>query len=148
MTIYHIYGLYNEEHTGTYIGHTKDLEERLRGHKKIAMTSNRKVYKYMREVGGEWQMHVLETHECTKKYAIERERYYKDLVGDLNTEVPGREKPEYDKTWYKNNPEKVKAKNDKRKLERYTCQCGSNLRWSDRRQHEKSAKHIAYETQN
>ena len=202
--IYHIYGLYNEDYPHTYIGYTKDLVKRLNKHKSDAKISNSKVYKFMREVQGEWKLEVLETHECTKKYSIERERYYKELMGDLNTDVPGRttkewrednkervsethkiwleDNPEYNKTWYKknkdkvnenargwyldnkerhaelgkiwskNNPEKVKAKQErcreKRKLNRYTCECGSNLRCSDRPRHERSKSHIAYETQN
>tara|TARA_R110000822_G_scaffold37119_3_gene104095 strand:+ start:371 stop:868 length:498 start_codon:yes stop_codon:yes gene_type:complete len=161
--IYHIYGLFNEEHTGTYIGYTKDLQQRLNSHKKRARRSNTKVYRRMREVQGEWKLEVLETHECTKKQAKERERYYKELMGDLNEITPGREPPEYyldnkekyaeyGRNWRKNNPEKEKAKeqraNVKRRLNRYTCECGSNLRCADRPRHEKSAKHIAYETQN
>ena len=155
MTIYHIYGLFNEEHTGTYIGHTKDLAKRLSVHKNDAKTRNSKVYKYMREVQGEWKIEVLETHECSKKYAIERERYYKELMGDLNTEVPGRTHAEYHldnkekyvkntKTWRENNPEKVKAKYAKNKLNRFTCECGVNLRYSDKSKHEKTKKHVAY----
>jgi predicted GIY-YIG superfamily endonuclease len=161
--IYHVYGLFNEKHTGTYIGYTKDLTERLYSHRKRARTSNTKVYRRMREVGGDWKMEVLETHECSKKYAKERERYYKELMGDLNEITPGREPPEYyldnkekyaeyGRNWRKNNPEKAKAKeqraNDKCKLNRYTCKCGVNLRWSDRHRHEKTKSHIAYETQN
>ena len=113
----------------------------------------------MREVQGEWKLEVLETHECTKKYAKERERYYKDLMGDLNERTPGREKPEYyldnkkkysdyDKNWRENNPERVKARYDRRKLNRYTCECGVNLRSDGKVVHYKTKSHIAYETQN
>jgi predicted GIY-YIG superfamily endonuclease len=142
--IYHIYGLFNEDHPHTYIGHTKNINARLYSHRNKAKTKNSKVYKCMREVGGDWKMEVLETHECTKKYAKEREKFYKELMGDLNSEVPGGTREE----WKKNNPEKVKAKwkrsNVKCKLNRYTCECGSNLRWSDRLRHEKSKSHLAY----
>ena len=168
--IYHIYGLFNEDYPRTYIGHTKDIEQRLKNHKKDAKKLNNKLYKYMREVGGEWKLEVLETHECSKKYAVERERYYKGLMGDLNTTVPGRTKAEYyldnreikmeesrnwrennrerhreqSRNWCKNNQDRVKEKNDKHKLDRFTCECGTNLRWADRRRHEESKKHLAY----
>ena len=170
MTIYHIYGIYNEDYPHTYIGYTKDIEERLKAHRQCAKTKNYKVYKYMREVQGKWKMEVLETHECSKKFAKERERYYKELMGDLNVKTPGRTKAEYyldnreikmeesrnwrennrerhreqARNWCKNNQERVKANNDRQKLNRYTCACGSNLRWSDRLRHYRSDKHIAY----
>ena len=146
--IYHIYGLYNEDYPHTYIGYTEDLTARLSKHKFMAKTANSKVYKYMREVQGDWKLEVLETHECSKKYAKERERYYKELMGDLNTEVPGRTHKE----WREDNPEKFRKEMDRKyarqKLNRYTCECGSNLRWADKARHEKTKSHIAYETQN
>jgi len=189
MVLYYIYGIFNEDYPGTYIGHTKDLEQRLKDHKKRAKTKNFKVYKTMREIGGQWKMEVLETHECSKKYAKERERFYIELIGDLNKQTPNRTDEEYrednkeriaecskiwyennkersaethkiwyeknkekraetNKTWKKNNPEKAKEywtkKNEKNKLNRYTCECGSNLRNADWKRHEKSKKHLAY----
>jgi len=163
MVLYYIYGLFNEDYPHTYIGHTKNLERRLADHKCCAKTKNSKIYKTMREVGGEWKMEVLECHECNKKYAKKIERYYIELMGDLNKEVPGRTLEEWkednrerrlenDKIWYKNNPEKVKAKIErmcvKHKLNRFTCQCGStNIRTADRPKHEKTAKHTAYENE-
>jgi len=160
--LYYIYALFNKNFPGTYIGHTKNLKVRLENHKFRAKTRNSKVYKYIRETGGIWKMEVLEWHECDKQYAKERERYYIELMGDLNTEIPGREKPEYyldnkerfasnNKKWHKNNPEKVKEhwtkQNEKNKLDRYTCECGSSLRKADKNRHEKTAKHTAYENE-
>ena len=158
MDTYYIYGLFNEKYPHTYIGYTTDINVRLSLHKSSAKTKNYKVYKYIRETGGwndDWKMEVLETHECSKKFAIERERYYKELMGDLNERMPGRtdeewrennkeKRAEYDKNWRENNPEKMKAKIARDKLNIFTCECGSNLRWVDRVKHYETKKHLAY----
>ena len=134
--IYHIYGLFNEDYPRTYIGHTKDIEQRLKNHKKDAKKLNNKLYKYMREVGGEWKLEVLETHECSKKYAVEESRNWRENNRERHREQS--------RNWCKNNQDRVKEKNDKHKLDRFTCECGTNLRWADRRRHEESKKHLAY----
>jgi hypothetical protein len=114
----------------------------------------------------------IEKFECKdKNEALARERYWlESLQAKLNTVIPQRTKKEYDQQYIKDNKEAI---NEQRKqyrqdnkeviLERqrkyrrdnidkirersqvkFTCDCGSTLRISDRAKHFRSLKHINF----
>ena len=129
------------------------------------------VYKFIRDNGGwiNWSMIEIEKHPCQdSQEACKRERYWlEELKATLNKQVPGRTNQEY-KEQHKNlvlmiekksrekHKEKLKEKykeyyiknkeiiSEKHKSKRFTCECGSNIRWQDKSTHYKSKKHIEY----
>lgn len=151
-----------------YVGSTiTKLTERLRCHKeKSKIKPDIKLYKYVSNVG--WNninIELIENCNCESKKQLEtRERYFIDeMKPDLNVVKPGRTKKE----WKEDNKEKMKEyhkdynqinreklterkkelyhETHKEKLkEKYKCQCGSELRKSDKNRHERTEKHKKY----
>ena len=116
MDHYYIYCLHNEDLPEYYVGHTKDLKDRMHCHKYDAnsRSSNRKVYQYINNNGGinNFKMEVLDEIYCDLQEAKKLERYYTELLGaTLNFEVPGRTKKEY----RQDNKEKISKQNKKYK---------------------------------
>ena len=98
MDHYYIYCLHNDDLPEYYVGHTKDLKERIRCHKKDSKKINYKVYKYINDNGGmnNFKMEVLDEVYCNLQEAAKLERYYTELLGaTLNSNVPGRTHKEY-----------------------------------------------------
>jgi hypothetical protein len=151
-----------------YVGHCTNMTQRRHNHKKACCNPDNKEhnhykYQFIRENGGwdQWQMILIEKYPCDDvDQARSRERYWKrELNATLNTYEPGRTKKEYyqdnlnkvlenAKQYRKNNKEEIAEKdkeryeNNKHKLaEKITCNCGSIIRSSDIRRHEKSKKH-------
>lgn len=150
-----------------YIGSTiQSLSERLRCHKKTSKVKpDIKLYKYIANVGWDNIMiDLVEECNCNLKKELEtRERYFIDnLQPELNTNIPCRT----NKEWYNDNKEKMdlyykeyrksnkdklteqknkwRLNNKEKSKEKYICECGRELRKSDKNRHEKTIKHITY----
>jgi hypothetical protein len=99
-----------------YVGHTTDFPNRKRTHKCRCKTSDRCVYKFIREHGGwdKWDMIMVEQCQCTNLYeACARERYWmEELNADLNQLTPatGLAKSEYKKQYAIQNAEIIAEK--------------------------------------
>ena len=87
-----------------YIGHSTNMVQRKRQHKKCCCNPNNKEYndkkyQYIRENGGwdKWDMILVEKYSCKcSAEAVARERYWiKELKATLNTREPGRTKKEW-----------------------------------------------------
>ena len=127
-----------------------------------------KVYEFIRNNGewNNWDIIVLEEYPCNSHLdAIIKEReYYETLKATLNSYYPQRTfkeycndnikyNKEYKKQWYNDNKEILNEKakqyyndnkeeiNEKRK-EKIICECGCEIRKSDLKTHQKTAKHI------
>jgi predicted GIY-YIG superfamily endonuclease len=152
MEHYYIYCLHNENLPEYYVGHTKNLKDRLNHHKKRSKNLNlkaahSKVYKYIRSNGGidNFKMDVLYETYCDLEEAIKLERYYTELLGaTLNTQVQGRTDKEFWQMYYENNRDKILVA-DKKKI---TCICGCTHRKRDRSKHWKTKKHINFIREN
>ncbi|OGY32311.1 MAG: hypothetical protein A3A57_01575 [Candidatus Woykebacteria bacterium RIFCSPLOWO2_01_FULL_41_12] len=82
--MYFVYSVYNKKHNKTYIGQTKDLEERIRLH-------NKKVFKgYTSRFDGSWKLIYSESKE-TRTEALRRETQLKSYRGRqfIKNFVPG-----------------------------------------------------------
>ena len=152
MEHYYIYCLHNENLPEYYVGHTKDLKERIRCHIKRSKNLNlndaySKLYKYINNNGGinNFKMEVLYETYCDLEEAIKLERYYTELLGTtLNTQVQGRTNEEYWQMYYKNNKDKI-LEADKKKI---TCICGCTHRKRGRSKHWKTKYHINFIREN
>ena len=147
-----------------YVGSTQNIRCRKNHHKSICNNENdkkynRKIYQTIRANGGweKWRMVCIHEQECeTKTQAvIIEERYRQELNANMNSQRCYRteeqnkeymkeynkerkeETKEYNKEYYENNKEEIKEKTSKK----YTCACGSELRWDYKAKHEKTKKH-------
>ena len=155
----------------TYGGHTTHLVKRKQQHKSICNNITNKrynsyIYKFIRDNGGFDNFDVIWQYDfpCNSKREAELEerRFIEKEKCELNSMRPfvtseEIKKQNVEKTtkYRENNREKVnkyrrqhhqKNKdevNEKRK-KKYTCECGSILRISDKPRHEKTQKHIQY----
>ena len=152
MEHFYIYCLHNDDLPEYYVGHTTDLKERIRCHRKRcekldSIPAHSKLYKYIRINGGfdNFKLEVLYETYCDIEEAIKLERYYTELLGaTLNTQVPGRTLKEYWQVYYKKNKDNISEK-DK---EKFTCICGSTYRKRERTKHWKTTKHIQFIREN
>lgn len=102
-----------------YIGSTCNFRSRKRGHKSSCINEKSKkynlyVYQFIRNNGNweNWDMIEIEPYPCSNKREKEtRERYWiEELKAELNSNIPTRSRPE----WQKENRKKFP---DKRKIE-------------------------------
>jgi len=109
-----------------YVGSTCDFKARKRQHKTLINNphikgSNLKVYKAIRENGGEWRMEINKQFPCDSKQELqlEEERIRKELGAELNTNCcgTGLTEVEYKKQHYQDNKDKVLEKEKERYLE-------------------------------
>ena len=148
-----------------YVGSCKDFRKRMCIHKYNCCNEkyhgyNLKLYKFIRANGG-WDnfcMEEIDTCDVERLRQTEQEyidklnpslnqvrayrsdEYYKEWKKEYSKEYRENNKEyhkEYHKEWYKNNKDTY---NERRK-EKYTCECGSTLRKSDKGQHLKTKKH-------
>lgn len=112
-----------------YVGITKDFQLRIRIHKsnclnQEAKDTNLKVYQAIRANDGwdAWTKEVVETTDDKTK-----ERYWVELIGNLNERIPTRTNKEWRKT-----------------KEKTTCECGGCYSWDNKNRHFKSNKHLTY----
>ena len=122
---------------------------------------NFNVYKFIRENGGwnNFEFVIIEKFPCKDKVEkLIRERYWVELIGNLNSVIPFRTKEEtkilstekknkwrvnnseYSNEYYQKNKDKIKAQNK----EKYTCPCGQTLTKVKKSRHEKTIKHKKY----
>ena len=142
-----------------YVGHTTNWRSRKNIHKSSCTniknpTHNRKIYKIMRECGGwdNWQMIEIEKYPCNdSNKATARERYWYDqLNSTMNFYKPcltDEERNNYDVLCRSSQKKEYYIANkahtvQRKKLNVFTCTCGSVVRVNDRKQHSNTKKHI------
>ena len=116
---------------------------------------------------GDYYIEILEICSCTiNEELLARERYYIKSIECVNKyknlNRTEEDKKEYTKEWYNKNIDKKKEwynknidtikeynkeyyEKNKEKNYKITCECGSELSYSELPRHKKSLKHIAYE---
>ena len=145
---------------GLYVGSTIDFVDRKKNHKVDCFNEsrtgyNRKVYKNIRENGGDYTIEIYKMFPCNsdKELRIEEESVRKYLNANLNMqkcftseEEVREQKSEYAKTdknkiskkvWYENNKETICEKMSKK----ITCECGCPTTQGTLNRHRKSNKH-------
>jgi hypothetical protein len=131
---------------------------------------NLPVYRFIRDNGNwdNWDFEILENYPCrNKEQLVVRERYwFEKLNTTLNSQYPQRSQKESNKAYKEKNREKIKESNkayrekNREKIKEYyevnkkeileklkekvQCPCGSVVRKSDLRRHERSQKHQNY----
>ncbi len=97
--------------TDCYVGNTTDFTKRKCKHKSVCLTSDRKVYTFIRNNQGweNWSMLEIEKYPCNdNNEARLRERYwYEELNAQLNMKNPNRSQKECDALYYRNNVEQI-----------------------------------------
>ena len=149
--MYVIYGLVDKEGQVFYVGHTKDIKERIKGHgvrcfNDNSNNTNYPVYKHIRENNIEIKYVILEEN-ITEEDKSKKEREWHDKYNDLcNQVIPDRswkeyyqenkEKiAEYQKEYRENNKERIKEKdkqyyekNREKRRQPWTCEiCNKQL---------------------
>ena len=145
--------------TGTYIGSTWDMKDRLRIHASSCYNENSKdynypIYKYIRENGGfhTFTMKFIDSGECEDEIELHcAEQFYIDIAGgvenllndrDALVDKELRKKKEYinkeknKKKYYENTKEKQFTK--------YECECGGSYLYKHKSAHIKTTKHQNY----
>jgi hypothetical protein len=95
-----------------YVGSTTNFTDRKYKHKKSINISESKLYKTIRDNGGEWDMKPYKLFPCENKteLCIEEERIRCELNADLNMNVCykhfHRKDAEYQKKWRENRKRK------------------------------------------
>ena len=148
----------DEQIKEVYVGHTTNLNQRLRNHKahcnnETDLAHHTPLYKFIREHGGwsNWKVTIIDDGIFESLSDAEsRERYHIQMLGaSLNVEVPGRTREEYreerkafkkdyDKQFRDKNKERIKAK-ESTQYECSVCKC--QMRLKERNRHEQSMKH-------
>jgi len=138
-----------------YVGSTiQPLAKRWGGHKldSLRKQPEQLIYKTINNDWSNWYIELYELYPCNSKAELcKREGEVIREIGNLNYEIAGRTPKEY----YEENKEKILEKvKEYRKInkeiiseknkEKFTCNCGSTLRLSDKSQHLKTKKHINY----
>jgi aminopeptidase N len=151
-----------------YVGHTGAFANRKYVHKSVCNNENDKyynlkVYKTIRDNGGwdNWRMVCIAEEECenVRQAEMVEERYRQELNANMNmvrcyrTEQEKKEqKKELNKEYREENKEEIKKKCKEYRKEhkeelkqhnskKYTCACGSELRWDYKAKHERTKKH-------
>ena len=163
MYIYEIYSK-DPEDPNVYIGSTNNFKRRMWEHKSHCCNEksekhNLFIYNYIRSHGG-WDsfdseiIHEFECKDDKEKRMMEQEYINRYSFG-LNSkssyqttkqysEANKEKNKQYQKQYREANKEKIAAKG---KI-KFTCECGSTLRKSDKAKHEKSKKHQKYIEEN
>ena len=104
--IYYIYKLKCKNSDDVYIGRTSNIKTRIYNHEIMLKSSNKKLYKIIRDNGG-FDCEILEeTHDCDKSKELER-YHYETLKPSLNKNYPYRNHYEYYKQRYLDNKNEV-----------------------------------------
>jgi hypothetical protein len=159
---YKIYELGCYETGDVYYGKTtQTLEERLREHKKNLTYSSKQII-----LRDNYYIKQIDSIDDEKESII-LERFYIENFQCVNNNIPGRSKKEYKKVnrdkilkqakiYYEKNKDKIieqtkiyheKNKDkiyEKRKNNKYSCECGSNIRKDGKGSHEKTKKHLDF----
>ncbi len=92
VVIYSIYSI-DENISDIYVGRTTDYQRRMEEHEMLSETSERKLYRFIRENGGwsNWDMKIVSRVMCGSKgdAALEELLWFLRLKPTLNTIRPG-----------------------------------------------------------
>lgn len=117
-----------------YIGSTCNFSKRKHCHKNSCNNINNKCYncykyKFIRDNGGwdNWDMILIESYPCNNKLELHKKEreYIENLKPSLNSEIPSRQRKEYDNIYYINNKNEISKqkkeyyKNNKEKIKEY-----------------------------
>jgi len=140
---------------GLYVGSTCDFTRRKGEHKRKCFNENCKeykfkVYKNIRENGGEYTIEIYKMFPCNSvdELRIEEKNVIKYLNPNLNTYSAFQsveEKKEYNKELnkkYKEYYKKYRKQNKEKLAEKITCECGCQTKKYDISRHRKSKKHL------
>ena len=132
-----------------YVGHTTNFTKRKAQHKHSCNNPERKdynynVYRFIRANSGwsNWNMVLIVERSCNNSleaHAIERE-YYNLLGATLNKQIPNQTDVEYNKVYYEQNKEAIKAYQN----EKHTCCCGVCYTTQNKARHLRTIKHKQY----
>lgn len=143
-----------------YVGSTINFSNRKYDHKSNIYNENRKhynikLYKTIRENGGEWDMKPYKQFPCENitQLTIEEERVRVEMNADLNSYSCHGFDPDYNKKYQEENKEQIKEQrkqyrlNNKeeiseRKKKKTICECGCEVGLYGLPRHKKSSKHI------
>ena len=139
-----------------YVGSTINFTNRKHFHKKIIYNEkykvyNCKLYKTIRENGGEWVMKPYKEYPCENKtqLTIEEERIRSELNADLNmvscSGIDKEKRDKYEKDYYVKNKNKILEKNKEWKNKnsyKITCECGCLISKRNLMIHKKTKKHL------
>jgi hypothetical protein len=138
-----------------YVGSTVNFRSRKKQHKNCITnenlkTYNIKLYKTIRDNDGEWDMQPHSIFPCGSKMElkIEEERVRQLLTADLNSQScgTGLDRPDYkkqhNKQYYETHYEKYRDEFNKKRRQKFTCECGGVTTKGGLSIHRKSKKHI------
>jgi hypothetical protein len=136
----------------TYIGSTKDFNQRKTQHKSTCKTDQSQLYQLIREAGG-WdkcEMTPIEEYEGEGQLQARiREEYWRrEYNANMNSRRAYRTEDERAEDCIKSHKAYIEANEEKIKTI-HKCDCGGKYTYLNIRRHEKGKKHLAYlENQN
>ena len=146
-----VYIIRHKHSDNCYIGSTIDFCNRKKNHISDAANENGyhyhyKLYKFIRENGGWDNFDMVKICDCDDNESRQMEQHYIEFMKpSLNCKnaIFDREGKKVRNKLYRRKiyEENGKIINEERKKNRYTCECGSNLRWVDKVRHNKTEKH-------
>ena len=144
----------NPEVNLSYVGHTTNFIQRKREHKSCA-NNNKELNLYTTiNANGGWgnfKMIFVEKFKCANRREAEaREQFWMDeLKPNMNSNFAQRSQKEYNKEYYQENKEQMKAwREDNKELIKkeaskpFECACGSTVRWGEKARHFRTKNHI------
>lgn len=141
-----IYSLRSYQTDDIYIGSTtQSLALRKGGHQRDYKRYSNGKYHFVTSFNiikfDDCYIELIEKYSCNSKNELEKREG--ELIRErdcVNKIVVGRTPKEYKKKYRDENKQKISEKNK----QKYTCECGSVFRKSDKSRHEKSKKHQKY----
>ena len=146
-----VYIIRHKNSNDCYIGSTNDFKHRRWNHisdsnNEKSRHYNYKLYKFIRENGGWDNFDMVKVCDCEEEERNKMEQYHIDFIKPslnsynviLDREAKKEKQRLHRRKKYK---EKGKIWNEERKKQRYTCECGSELRWVDKVRHNATLKH-------
>jgi len=135
----------------TYIGSTRDFNQRKITHKCACKTKELKVYQMIREAGG-WdkcEMIPIEEFDCEGhiQARIREEHWRREYNANMNTIRAYRTEEELIEQKKESNKKLGKAyheANKEKEQAKHTCECGGRYTHQSIRTHNKTKKHMAY----
>jgi hypothetical protein len=127
---YIIYKITIEDYT--YIGSTKDFNQRKKTHKSTCKTNKLMLYQFIRQNGG-WdkcEMTPIEEYECEGQIQARiREEYWRREYNAVLNTIKA----------YSTNQERIQQN-----CEKFKCQCGGKYTHARIRTHERTNMHLKY----
>jgi len=138
-----------------YVGSTVNFRSRKNAHKNCmnnenAISYNVKLYKTIRGNAGDWDMQPYSIFPCNSKMelTIEEERVRRLLKADMNSHSCGTGmtrsdyKKQHNKQYYETHYEKYRDDFNKKRRQKFTCECGGVTSKGGLSTHCKTKKHI------